>query len=271
MKKIQRAFTLVELLVTIAIIGILASLLLPVLSSAKARASLRACNNDLRQLSLGCQMYSHDNNSELVSSWPLGWDSYLVNPFSWCPGWASATQPQDPLYGPAPQYSPTNVYALQQGAIWNYVQSAKVYRCPSDNSSINGVPVVRSFSMNCWVAGRSKDDPSGNSTDYTTPEDDAALKLIFFRKEADFRYPSKTWRLIDEDASTINDSLFLLDMASANGVFDLPSTRHGTAYDLEFADGHVENIPWRTSPNNWDAHPADPDWTNLQTLTTYPR
>ena len=271
MKTTRTAFTLVELLVTIAIIGILASLLLPALSGAKTKAQLRACNNDLRQLSLGCQMYAHDNNSELVSSWPLGWDAYLVNPYSWCPGWASTEQPQDALYGPAPQFSATNVYALQQGAIWNYVQSAKVYRCPSDNRALGGIPVVRSFSMNCWLAGRSKNDPSGNSTDYTTPDDDAALKLTFFRKEADLLYPAKTWRLIDEDGSTINDSLFLLDMAPANGVNDLPATRHGTSYDLEFGDGHVDNIRWRTSPDNWDAQPADPDWTNLQSMTTYPK
>src|ERR1017187_1715675 len=71
----KNGFTLIELLVVIAIIGILAALLLAALSSAKTKAQLRACNNDLRQLALGCQMYAHDNNSQLVSSWPLGWDS----------------------------------------------------------------------------------------------------------------------------------------------------------------------------------------------------
>jgi prepilin-type N-terminal cleavage/methylation domain-containing protein len=240
----KKAFTLIEMLVVIAIIGILAALLLSALANAKIQAQMRACNNNLHQLATGCLMYSHDNGSKLVSSWPLGWDNYVVNPYSWCPGWASTVQDQDPLYGPAPQFSATNIYALQQGAIWAYVQSAKAYRCPSDDRTVDGVPVVRSYSMNSWVAGRSKNDPSGASTLYPTPEDDAALKYMFFRKESDFRQPSKTWVLIDEDASTINDSLFLVDMAPANGVFDLPTTRHGTVYDLEFADGHIENIKW---------------------------
>ena len=58
----ERGFTLIELLVVIAILGIVAALLVPALSSAKARAHSTTCKNHLRQMGLALQMYVHDHN-----------------------------------------------------------------------------------------------------------------------------------------------------------------------------------------------------------------
>jgi len=68
MKANLKGFTLIELLVVIAIIGILAALLLPVLSVAKDRARRTACLNNLRQISVGIRMYADDANDTSPSS-----------------------------------------------------------------------------------------------------------------------------------------------------------------------------------------------------------
>ncbi len=58
----RAGFTLVELLVVIAMIAILAALMLPALSRAKAQSLSSSCKNHLRQIGLGLKMYVMDYN-----------------------------------------------------------------------------------------------------------------------------------------------------------------------------------------------------------------
>ena len=83
-RKKHTGFTLVELMIVIAIIAILASLLLPVLSTAKRRAHDTVCAGNLRQLSLAGQMYWSDNEhrafayrGESVEGGDLFWFGWL--------------------------------------------------------------------------------------------------------------------------------------------------------------------------------------------------
>ena len=55
------AFTLVELLVVIGIIGVLTALLMPALSGARKAANTVKCASNLRQLATGWQMYANQN------------------------------------------------------------------------------------------------------------------------------------------------------------------------------------------------------------------
>src|SRR5690348_13951908 len=58
--RFNKGFTLVELLVTIAIIAILATLLLPALHRAQESGRLSLCKSNLKQISLGVGMYVQD-------------------------------------------------------------------------------------------------------------------------------------------------------------------------------------------------------------------
>jgi prepilin-type processing-associated H-X9-DG protein len=96
------------LLVVISIISILAALLMPALSRARATAKGGACMSNLRQIGIAMQLYVQDNNNRL----PVMRDRITGT---------------DPRTNPVP--SPDLVISNELGNV-------KVLRCPADNRAI---------------------------------------------------------------------------------------------------------------------------------------
>jgi len=57
----QKGFTLVEIIIVVAVIAILASILMPKMSGARDKAALRACEQNLLKIAQAMEIYANDN------------------------------------------------------------------------------------------------------------------------------------------------------------------------------------------------------------------
>ncbi len=249
--QLNGAFTLLELLVVVAVIGILAALLLPALSKGKDRALAIACRNNLKQQQVAWHLYADDHNDTVVpnnSFYSLSGPGSTVPPEptgngpSWCPGVAPLDATSD---------------NIQRGLLFPYNRAVALYHCPGDRSTVTDRPDLlrtRSYSMNISLHC---DDAIGSC-----------------RKLSDIVAPPPTrlFVLLDTHEQDIWDStfgIFSTDSAYADYWLDLPADRHQRGANLSFADGHTEYWRWRAPKQfvtRWELNNGPVDLADLRRL-----
>jgi prepilin-type N-terminal cleavage/methylation domain-containing protein/prepilin-type processing-associated H-X9-DG protein len=106
MKRSDVGFTLIEMLVVIAIIAILAAIIFPVMAAVRERARVGVCRSNMKQLGTAFLLYTDD------------WDEAYPLPYT------------DHMSGTASDHGrPT-----WKVRIWPYLRSKGIYNCPSNDS-----------------------------------------------------------------------------------------------------------------------------------------
>jgi prepilin-type N-terminal cleavage/methylation domain-containing protein/prepilin-type processing-associated H-X9-DG protein len=267
------AFTLLELLVVIALVALLSSLLLPVLAGARSKGQTILCLNNHRQLILAWQLYADDHDDALPYN--LGDEetrrtvaagrylNWVNNVMTW-----------------ELDADNTNIALLSVGGLGPYVQgAARLYACPADTAlsdlqrQAGWSGRVRSISMNAMV---------GDAGAFTTGGTNVNVPGYrqFFR-QSQIPDAARIFVFLEEHPDSINDGYFLNKPWTWEWI-DLPASYHRGAGNLAFADGHIETHQWLLSstrpPARPDAAPlplalkaeerADFDWLMERTSVT---
>jgi prepilin-type N-terminal cleavage/methylation domain-containing protein/prepilin-type processing-associated H-X9-DG protein len=225
----RAGFTLIELLVVIAIIGILASLLLPVLNRAKDKARQTSCMNNLRQTGIATAMYADD-----FSFYPPGlvpnqtqWDLAL-NPYTGGPNQAVLTNAG--------------------------TSRGKVFSCPA--AKILGTNISLNYSANPNVCKDLRFSSPVKETTLTRPEQ-IILAADGIQYTPDGSSQAMFWGMTNalgvyvsmDDGLIANQTNFIPPGPDADAILadtdpagaDLRYRHSGRAVAL-FAGGHVESI-----------------------------
>jgi prepilin-type processing-associated H-X9-DG protein/prepilin-type N-terminal cleavage/methylation domain-containing protein len=227
------AFTLIELLIVVAIIAILAGLLLPALNVARGKAKSISCAGKLKQISLAEANYVNDN-AETFHPAELPTPDCAVSGLSG--RWIAAL----------------NVYVGAAETSDLYAGRGSVFNCPNTVSvAASGSQI--SYGLNAGYMWRginsagewTKVTPFGGDTWVTTPP----------RKLAGVHYPSKLFLFADTWACDINASLAEDYQNLGWHFFRYPNgiaIRHSRGSNIAFADGHVQFLDWQRT---WMLHP----------------
>ncbi len=209
------AFTLVELLVVVAIITILASLLLPALSKGQASAYRVRCAANLRQLGLATQMYWDDNAALCFRYGGVATNGGQLYWFGWM--------------GPGAEGQRT--FDVTPGSLYPYIRGRGVELCPAFNYFSPQIKLKASgasygYGYNLYLSAPPRDPPVKVSR-IVQPANvllfaDAA-QVNTWQSPASASHPMlEEWYYVSDDTN------------QPNGHF-----RHRQKANAIFCDGHV--------------------------------
>ncbi len=235
----------------IAIVGILASLVLPPLARAKSRGQSIYCLNNLRQLGLALQVYVAENDDLLPFNMGTEGTRKTIASGEFL-NWANNVMSWEL------DADNTNTAWLASGGLGPMLSgNTTIFRCPSDNA-LSAIQQqagwsgrVRSYSMNAML---------GNAGEFlagAVNTNNPGYKQFFTLSEVP--NPSEIFAFVEEHPDSINDGYFINRFYSYEW-HDLPASFHNGGANFAFADGHAEFRAWR---NGSTKPPPVPDAANL--------
>lgn len=165
------AFTLVELLVVITIIGILIALLLPAVQAAREAARKLQCTNNLKQVALGCLTHENVHGYFPSGGWGIFWTGDAEHGFG-------KKQPGGWVYSVLPYIEQEAIYGLGAGAATETQRQAAnaqriatpiaAFNCPTRRPSVaynNGTHIALYHVDWSIVTGQARSDYAANLGD----------------------------------------------------------------------------------------------------------
>ena len=211
----RNAFTLLELLIVIAIIALLITIVSPCLRRARASASDSICKRNLSDLAAAWLAHSQLNEQNLCGG------STYRSPYLGSYGggvWDWVVMFDDPGTWKKPSDDPAAI-----GALYPYINNSEVYRCPSH--VFPAYPV--SYSMPGTLNGQQVNVFGEAGIWYP------------YRRRAQIRNPSETVAFLEEfDPRGYNCGSFVLE--SHETWSDYLAGNHDKGDNFAFTDGHVE-------------------------------